>query len=340
MRYIILVLFFLQFLWAINTDIELAVRSNNYEKALWLTKQMMAQAKDTELSELYYYLGASYSGLKRYALADAAFQKFFSFPFVVEDAYKIAAYYEQREKFDLAAKAYEQILRAYPEEKNASATLGSLYFKQGKYRETIELLNEIVKKNPKKANPLGFYLGLSYFEEKDYVNAEKYLRLAMDNGYNEPDLYFSLAKISLRKGMYQQAIDEITQGMKTSIDPVPPRIYVDLGQAYAALNQLTLAEDAYRKAIGQGVDSVYLYIGFAQIAVKNKNFQEVVDLLEPQAARYESSGDFMYNLGYACEMIREYEKAVGYYQKAITASPDKEEMIRLRIENMAAAGAQ
>jgi tetratricopeptide (TPR) repeat protein len=338
MRKLLFILLFFQICLAVNTDIELAVRSNNYEKSLWLTKRAMTIAKNEEMSELYYYLGASYSGLKRYGLADAAFQKFFSYQFDVEYAYKIAAYYEQREKYDLAAKAYEKILLTYPEEKNASATLGSLYFKQGKYRETIELLSEVVKKTPKKANPLGYYLGLSFMEEKDTVNAEKYLRLALDNGYNEPDIYFTLGKLSLRKGMYQQAIDEITQGMKTSIDPIPPRIYVDLGQAYAALNQLPLAEDAYKKAIGLGVDSVYLYIGFAQIAIKNKSYQEVVDVLEPVVGRYDANGDFLYDLGLACEMIKEYDKAVTYYQKAINVSPEREEAIRARIDNIAAGG--
>jgi len=89
-----------------------------------------------------------------------------------------------------------------------------------------------------------------------------------------------------------------------------------------------------------GVDSAYLYIGFAQIAIKNKNYQEVVDLLEPQFARYESNGDFLYNLAYACEMTRQYDKAVNYYQKAINVSPDKEELIRARIENIAASGGE
>lgn len=335
---LIISLFFLQFCFAINTDVELALRSNSYDKALWITKQLMSEAKDEQMSELYYYLGAAYAGLKRYSLADAAFQKFFSYPFDADNAYKICTYYEQREKYDLAAKAYEKILLAFPEEKTAAATLGSLYFKQGKYKETIQLLSDILKKNPKKANPLGYYLGLSFFQQKDYVNAEKYLRMALDNGYNEPDLYFSLGKISLRKGMYQQAIDELTQGMKTSIDPVPATIYVDLGQSYAALNQLALAEDAYKKAIGLGVDSVYLYVGFAQIALKNKNYQDVVNVLEPVVGRYEANGDFMYDLGLACEMLREYDKAVIYYQKAINANPEKEEMIRARIDNIAAGG--
>jgi len=86
------------------------------------------------------------------------------------------------------------------------------------------------------------------------------------------------------------------------------------------------------------VDSVYLYIGYAQIAAKNKNYQEIVDLLEPQAERYERNGDFMYQLGLACEMTKQYEKALSYYQKAINVSPEKEEIIRIRIDNMAAGG--
>ncbi len=322
----------------INPEIEVAFKTNRYDKTIYLAKLYLPSAQESDFSQIYYYLGASYAALKRPGLSDACFKEYFKTPFNLEEGYKIAAYYEVQEKSDLAITAYENILKTNPDEKRAAISLGNLYFKKARYQETIDTLQAIIKANPKQANPLAYNIGVSYFVLKDNNNAEKYLRMALDDGYIEPDVYFKIGKVSLNKGLYRRSIDELLQGVKLANDNVPANVYSDLGLAYEKLTETKMAEEAYRRAIEVGGESVGNYIGFSNNALKNKNFADVMSILEPKINMYDNYSDYLYNLALGCEYNNEPDKAITYYQKVINVDPGKEEEVRKRLDNLTARG--
>ena len=177
-RLILLFLIVINVLFANIPEINLALQANNFDKALWFSQQAFYSVDESN-AEVYYYLGASYAGLKRDLLAEKAFDSFFERTFSLDQAYKVAEYYTENGRSDKATSAYEKILEKYPNQKIAQEEIGKLYFEQEKYSETIKVLSEIIKDNEIKANPLGYYVGISYDNLKKYENAEKYLKLAL-----------------------------------------------------------------------------------------------------------------------------------------------------------------
>lgn len=320
------------YLFAIIPDIELALRAEEYDKALWYAQQSYYVVSEGQLPEIYYYLGASYAGLNRDNLAEKAFDQFFSTDFDIDKSYKIAEYYKSKNSLTKSLAAYEKIINKYPTQKSAREEAGKLYFFNQDYKKTISFLGDVLKEHPERTNPIAYYVGKSYYLLQDKANAETYLKMAQSKGYNDADIYYTLGLISIDNGFYREGVDSLIKGGKVSFDPVPPAIYFNLGVAYAKLGEHALAEDASKKAIEAGYSNVGVYINYATSAVKNQRYPQVIEVLEPKYKNFSNNSKFVYLLAIAYDALGQTNKAIDTYQLVIDLDSSQEEMIREKMD--------
>jgi len=124
----------------------------------------------------------------------------------------------------------------------------------GKVSEAIDRFNQALKAKPKHA-AANYELGKTYLKLGDGVNAEKYLTLALNYGYDQLKARTALITAYLFSAKTQEAIMEIQTVLE--LKPNSPELHTLLGDAYLQkTGTLALAEEEYRTALG--LDSNYV----------------------------------------------------------------------------------
>ena len=100
-------------------------------------------------------------------------------PMFVKPHYHLAEAYYLRENFPEAERQYRIALNLDPLYTDASVGLAKLYFKKGEYSKVVGEISRVQKTNPPNPDAL-YYLGVSFFQLKDYPRAEPPLRKYLD----------------------------------------------------------------------------------------------------------------------------------------------------------------
>jgi tetratricopeptide (TPR) repeat protein len=125
----------------------------------------------------------------------------------------------------------------------------SLY-KQGQFREAIAEFRKVLDEAPGHADSWKF-IGLSYYQLKDYKSAiqplEKALELKRNENRNDPDLYRALGQSNMLLKNYDQALPYFETLVRVQMN-VAANFYL-LGVTYANLNRSEEASEAFQKAV-------------------------------------------------------------------------------------------
>jgi tetratricopeptide (TPR) repeat protein len=141
----------------------------------------------------------------------------------------------------------------------------SLY-KQGQFREAIAEFRKVLEEAPDHPDSWKF-IGLSYYQIKDYKSAiqplEKALELKRKDNRNDPDLYRALGQSHMLIKDYDKALPYFETLVRIQMN-VASNFYL-LGVTYANLNRAEAASEAFQKAVKldpKDADSWY-YLGVA-----------------------------------------------------------------------------
>src|SRR5215468_5214102 len=125
----------------------------------------------------------------------------------------------------------------------------SLY-KQGQFREAIAEFRKVLDEAPEHADSWKF-IGLSYYQLKDYKSAiqplEKALELKRKENRNDPDLYRALGQSHMLLKDYDKALPYFETLVRIQMN-VAANYYL-LGVTYANLNRAEEASDAFQKSV-------------------------------------------------------------------------------------------
>jgi tetratricopeptide (TPR) repeat protein len=149
----------------------------------------------------------------------------------------------------------------------------SLY-KQGQFREAIAEFRKVLDEAPEHADSWKF-IGLSYYQLKDYKSAiqplEKALELKRKESRNDPDLYRALGQSHMLLKDYDKALPYFETLVRIQMN-VAVNFYL-LGVTHANLNHAEAASDAFQKAVKldpKDADSWY-YLGVAHFRAGRLN---------------------------------------------------------------------
>ncbi len=142
--------------------------------------------------------------------------------------------------FDDAIAHFKKALKIKPDFAPAKNNLGTAYLAKGDFDKAIPifkgLTDDILYSTPH--YPL-YNLGWAYFQKKDYVEAEKYFREALEL---RPEFVMArrwLGRTYLERGMVDKAIEELKRAVARA--PKSGPVHFDLGRAYLMAGRGDLA---------------------------------------------------------------------------------------------------
>ncbi len=197
----------------------------------------------------------------------------------------------------------------------------SLY-KQGQFREAIAEFQKVLDEAPDHSDSWKF-IGLSYYQLKDYKSAirplEKALELKRKETRNDPELYRAIGQSHLLLKDYEKALPYFEDLARVQMS-VASNFYM-LGVAYANLNRAEEASEAFQKAVKldpKDSESLY-YLGVAHF--RGGRLNEAIAALRSGVAADPKNTE-MFGL-LAESLLRQganeddEKKASSYYEEAV-----------------------
>lgn len=203
-----------------------------------------------------------------------------------------------QKKYSLALEESQKFIATYPKSKylkNVMIRMGQVYYLEGRYHESIQMLNNSLKTLKLKTdekNMIYFYLTKSYLGLKDFATAKKAASLIdqeKEGKYVYEDALLEIGKGYIEVGDYLKAQDELTNVLKLG------------GKKYGEI-VLNLALASYNN--GQYIKTIVYLDEYYQGKVTGSN-----DLVN-------------YLYGSAYYKTDENKKALDYFKKVITESPN------------------
>ena len=133
-----------------------------------------------------------------------------------------------------------------PNDFDAQLEAASAYDAIGRGKEAVDYLTRALEINPNEKRAVGIcgYIGDYYFQQKAYVDAEKWFRKASEINPNMPDAYIEVAAtyIERQPPNPDKAIQELQHAL--SLDPKSAHALEHLTEAYALKKDARSADDA------------------------------------------------------------------------------------------------
>ena len=127
---------------------------------------------------------------------------------------------------------------------------------------------ELLKKN----SQASYILGLAYYKEKEYDEAEKYLNEALENSPDLPNARMALGSIYLARKDYENAIGTFRK--LTAVNP--DTAYHNLGIAYLQMGDFYEAITNFEKAIINNPNLAESYVALSKCYLKTCNIEKAI----------------------------------------------------------------
>ncbi len=190
-------------------------------------------------------LGLAYMEVQEYKKSESAFLKALEVDKRFTEAkLNLGILYYRQADYERAISTLKEVLQdeAFPQKHMAFYYLGKVHQAIGNRREYINNLRKAVAYNPMFIDAQ-LELAQAYELEGDYNSAKEVYQNLINNGINDPNLNFSLARIEYKLGNYTLAkgyIKKVLEDRRTV-----PQLKT---QAYELLNQVLIAEIQKQKS--------------------------------------------------------------------------------------------
>jgi len=144
------------------------------------------------------------------------------------------------------------------------------------------------------------------------------LKRALELAPNSDEAYRRLALAYLASGHSPEAIQAYQKAVELN-----PYYWVNhnvLGNAYYQLADYGKAAESYRRVIELDPNNPYAYNNLGAVLVQSGKFREAVEPLQ-KSLQFSPDGQAYSNLGIAYFYLRQYDKAIPAYEKAVELAP-------------------
>jgi serine/threonine protein kinase/tetratricopeptide (TPR) repeat protein len=144
------------------------------------------------------------------------------------------------------------------------------------------------------------------------------LKRALELAPNSDEAYRRLASVYLASGRGAEAIQAYQKAVELN-----PYYWVNhngVGNAYYQLADYEKAAESYRRVIELDPNNPYAYNNLGAVLVQSGKFQEAVEPLQ-KSLQFSADGQAYSNLGIAYFYLRQYDKALPAYEKAVQLVP-------------------
>jgi tetratricopeptide (TPR) repeat protein len=144
------------------------------------------------------------------------------------------------------------------------------------------------------------------------------LKQALELAPNSDEAYRRLATAYLATGNSGEAIQAYQKAVE--LNPYYWVNYNVLGNAYYQLANYSKAADSYRRVIELDPKNPYAYNNLGAVLVQSGKFREAIEPLQ-KSLEFSADGQAYSNLGIAYFYLKDYDKAIPAYEKAVQLVP-------------------
>src|SRR5215469_9306239 len=217
-----------------------------------------------------------------------------------------------------AEKAYNNALKAEPENEDALTGIALLYAELGDYPRAIEKLKAASEKNSSESTLVT--LATAYEQIRDYKDAAEVLKKVVDNGSDNPRLHRALADDLLFSGQQDEALALYQRLAKDN--PRDGMMRLRMSQIYRAKRDFTKAHEAIDQAKAAEPDNPEILIEEAKLlASEGKSDQAIANLkgLLQDGAKKSYSADEAARRAALLEQLAFLYRDANQYQQAVEA---------------------
>ena len=218
---------------------------------------------------------------------------------------------------------YRRILRARPENVDATYLLGEIANRSGRHERAIELIGKALAANDTIA-AFHHELGAALRENRELVRAEQSLAKAVELAPDDlqfladlGDIQMDLGKASMAENIFRE-LQRRSPGLLTAS--------VNLGSALMAQNRLDEATESLNEALKLDPLCVQALSNLGAISIKKKNVGEAQRLLERALEFDPLSFEARVNLAVVFQKQWKWDKALRMLEEAARIRPDSPEV--------------
>lgn len=255
-------------------------------RALTMLEDIVAD--EPTLAAGHFNLGVAHHQLGNFDQARAAYTRAVELDPTLTDAWLyLGVAHQQQGRYDLAVSDYRTGLQADPENIELRVALVTALRNQGRLDEAIEEAKAALRIN---ANSLPMYnnLGLAYIERGD---------------------------LALAKFVYQKALNSI-EGARDSA-----YIHANLGWTYFQAGEKSEAEYYLLEAVKLDPELVPALVYLSRIHLDNRNYGDMIPLLERAHDKQPDNYGVLLNLGIAYRGVGRYDESEAMYRAALELDP-------------------
>jgi tetratricopeptide (TPR) repeat protein len=224
---------------------------------------------------------------------------------------ELAGISNRNDYIDRAIAEYRKAMEADPDSLFLRVELAELFWRMGRIADAVRDAEAVLKINPDQA-------------DAHRLLANIYWR---NLGESQPD---KVAKESLGKAIeHFEALGRL--------NPKDIENLLLLGRLYGLNNERDKAEETFKTILNADPDSKNALVSLAQLYFDHGEYDQAVDLLK-RIPEPELDARMMAMLAYAYAQARDYENAIAVYEKALTQSPDNQDVRRAYADALAGAG--
>lgn len=271
---------------------------------------LSVHAQQTDSSGYYFKMAMDEKNAGLYLKAAQHFEKTVSLDPHNAEAYLQNGYTQLHMKKQDAAKAnFLKVMELSPANKEASRELMELFYNYRQYTDAIALANL----NPEAENSQRI-LGMSYYQTEDYMNAEKYLKAAIQKNPQDAEVTYTLGRNYLDMEEYRKAVPYYEKAI--SMESAKPAWIYELGLLYYNLNDYKHALASFKNAADHGYNRSSDFnenMGYASLYCGEYDAGET--LLYDIWRKKPGNRDIIRDMAEILYQQKQYERSLAYCQK-------------------------
>ncbi len=221
--------------------------------------------------------------------------------------------YLDKKEYEKSLEFYTKALTLEPHKVSNIKNVAEVYHILGETEKEIETYLEGVRYE----STLYGDIGKLYYRKDDFINAEKYIRLALNAS---PDNYLNIENLGLtlqKLHKYNEAITEFSKALELA--PLAEKSFFNnyIGNCWFALNEMQKAAGYYLIAYDQDPNSK-IYFDNLILALKGGGQQEEAKkMIEKRLEKEPENGNLINQLGLMHFDDKDYDKAILCFKKNI-----------------------
>ena len=273
-------------------------------------------SQNTDSSNFYYNKGLQEKSTQRLLVAHQAFEKAIAFDPSNSNAYlQNGAVLNDMRRTDKAKENFTKLHELQPGNKDAIKELTSLYFNYRQYDNAIAFA--------KKCNDCADadrVIGMSYYQQEDYAQAEKYLLTAIKKSNSDAEAVYTLARTYLDMEEYKRAVPWYEKAIAL---PAAKNTWMyELGLLYYNNNDYKNAVTAFNKAAANGYvqkNDFNENLGYASLY--SGDYPKGETLLLDILKRKPNNTTLLRDMAEIFYQQKQFDKSLEYCQKLMEINP-------------------